>query len=65
MASILEFRRQPVHASALKAHDGTRATAEIVLFPGVRYERITGEPEPAPQGSGGGRRKRDRIDLEA
>ncbi len=66
MASILEFSRSTVRASAPKAHDGARPSAEIVFFPGVRYERASGGPEPAPQEDGRrGHRKRDRIDLEA
>lgn len=63
MASILEFKRSTYRASAQAMRDG--ATAEIVFFPGVRYERMSDTPEPAPkQKRRRSRRTRDRIDLD-
>ena len=66
MASILEFKRSTFRSSALDARDGAQVSAEIVLFPGVRYERMPDAPEPAPkERSCRARRRRDRIDLDA
>lgn len=63
MASILEFR-QP----ALQCRQGTgktagAASADIVLFPGVRYERWT-EGQPQPTKPRQRARRRDHLDLD-
>lgn len=66
MASILEFRKEALGSGALGTKGGPKGPAEIILFPGVRYERMT-DSEPAAQTPRGrrGSRRRDRIDLEA
>lgn len=63
MASILEFRRS---GCALRPHVGRTAagaSADIVIFPGVRYERLVDEPAPAKPRARRARR-RDRLDLD-
>ncbi|AHB49051.1 hypothetical protein W911_12565 [Hyphomicrobium nitrativorans NL23] len=62
MASILEFRSLPANAKPRSTADGTRGTADIVLFPGVRYERMTEDAEPAQKPRG--RARRDRLELD-
>jgi hypothetical protein len=59
----LEFKiaPKPTAASVLAAY-GAGQPAEIVLFPGVRYERHVEEPEPKPKKS---KRRRDTLDLES
>ena len=62
MATILEFRSAPrPAASALAANGAIMASAEIVLFPGVRYERqeTVGETKAKR-----GKRRRDTLELE-
>ncbi len=61
MATILEFKiaPKPSAASVLAAY-GAGQSAEIVFFPGVRYERHE-EPEEKPRKS---KRRRDTLDLE-
>jgi len=59
MATILDFRS--VDRPRGRRGGGTQArTAEVVLFPGVRYERWT---ETAPTAKKRGRRTRDTIDI--
>ena len=64
MASILEFR-QPAFGSrqvSVKS-DAAAVSADIVLFPGVRYERWTdAEDEPAKPRRHA--RRRDHLDLD-
>ncbi len=62
MATILEFKiaPKPSAASVLAAY-GAGQSAEIVFFPGVRYERQEG-PEAKPRKS---KRRRDTLDLES
>jgi hypothetical protein len=64
MASILEFRR-PEFSSRLGARvsAGGSDTADIVLFPGVRYERWS-EEQPAPPQRTRRARRRDSLDLD-
>lgn len=50
MATILEFRSE-AEKSPAKAGRRRRRSAEIVIFPGVRYERY-GDDAPAARGSG-------------
>lgn len=59
MATILEFRIRDSRATAPKA-DLRQSCADIVIFPGIRYERST---EPLAKQSRRGRR-RDRLELE-
>lgn len=63
MATILEFRSapRPTAASALAAH--SELSAEIVFFPGVRYERQD-EADDAGKGTAG-KRRRDTLELES
>ncbi len=62
MATILEFKiaPKPTAASVLAAY-GAGQSAEIVLFPGVRYERHVEGPEAKIRKS---KRRRDTLDLE-
>jgi hypothetical protein len=62
MATILEFRNQE-RSTTLPAFSANRASAsaEIVLFPGVRYERQTEKDE---EKSKRGKRRRDTLELE-
>ena len=59
MASILSFRPSQ---RAGAAHTGSGASAEIVFFPGVRYERWADE---APDAKAKKRsRRRDKLELQ-
>ena len=58
MADILEFRASSEQAPKPRTRR-RRRTAEIVIFPGVRYERWT----DGPQDSGGKPVKRDVLEL--
>lgn len=60
MATILEFRSvpRPAPASVLAAHPAL--SAEIVFFPGVRYERAEGGQDSAKRG----KRRRDTLEFE-
>ena len=61
MATILEFRPQGRDAG-LTAMGGGRASAsaEIVFFPGVRYERWSAQPAPKQRRR---LKKRDKIEV--
>ena len=59
MATILEFRAQSHTASHSRRGCGP---AEIVFFPGVRYERWGDTPPPKPRIRKS--RPRDTIELE-
>lgn len=62
MASILEFRKSAFRFRP-STERGASATADIVLFPGVRYERW--EEKHLPEKPEGRRtRRRDRLDLD-
>jgi hypothetical protein len=63
MADILDFRRSAGRSS--RRPSGT--SAEIVLFPGVRYERWETAPSQAAaeKPKRGRRTKRDTLDLES
>lgn len=63
MASILEFRRSPFRYRPLIDQRGANSSADIVLFPGVRYERWS-EEEAASKPRSRRSRRRDRLDLE-
>jgi hypothetical protein len=58
MATILEFR----HGMRLNGsrRNGTEAPAEIVFFPGVRYERWQDEPVTTSKKRA---RHRDKLEL--
>lgn len=62
MASILEFRSLTANAKPRSAAEGTRGPADIVLFPGVRYERMAEDaaPEQKPRRA----TRRDRLELD-
>lgn len=62
MATILEFKvaLKPTAASVLAAY-GAGQSAEIVLFPGVRYERHGEGPAATTKKT---KRRRDTLDLE-
>ena len=62
MASILEFRTLPARARPLAVADGAGCTADIILFPGVRYERMTDDAEPARKPRR--RTRRDCLELD-
>ena len=59
MATILEFRSEPEKAP-LKLTCRRRRTAEIVIFPGVRYERAHGDQAGSSSAS---RIERDTLKL--
>ncbi|MFA5958131.1 hypothetical protein [Hyphomicrobium sp.] len=63
MATILEFKfaPRPTAASMLAACNAA-ASAEIVLFPGVRYERPTDGPDA---NSARTKRRREEPELES
>jgi hypothetical protein len=63
MASILEFRRPGFMERPHTSRSTANASADVVLFPGVRYERHAEEPEPAKPRSRRSRR-RDHLDLD-
>jgi hypothetical protein len=60
MATILEFRSAPRPAPASQLAIEPGQMAEIVLFPGVRYERAEEEPAEPKRA----RRQRDTIEIE-
>ncbi len=62
MATIIAFKAapKPTEASVLATY-ARRQSAEIVLFPGVRYERH--DDDPAGKKLKKPRRRRDRLDL--
>jgi hypothetical protein len=63
MASILEFRKSAFSVRSVNEKGGASATADIVLFPGVRYERWEDAHATDEQRSRRTRR-RDRLDLD-
>jgi hypothetical protein len=63
MASILEFRKSAFRFRPLNERSGAGVTADIVLFPGVRYERWGDEPSPDKSRSRRAR-QRDRLELD-
>jgi hypothetical protein len=59
MATIIVFDTARCARPASPAR--SRGGAEIVIFPGIRYERTPdSDPEPSPAGEG---RKRDRLSI--
>ena len=62
MASILEFKTSPASARPGAAGRDVNGTAEIILFPGVRYERAT--QEAVPHSKPRARTRRDRLELD-
>lgn len=62
MASILEFRRHGLNVRSQQGRGTAGASADIVLFPGVRYERFAEEPTAKPRGRRS--RRRDRLELD-
>lgn len=63
MAMIIDFKA----GSARIGGGGLRTaagSAEIVLFPGVRYERMSDEPAAASKPASRSRKKRDKLELE-
>ncbi len=59
MATILEFRGVAKHSKSAVALR-QQAAGEVVIFPGVRYERWADAPLPQQQGRG---TRYDRLDL--
>lgn len=62
MAAILEFKTSSIRVRPLAAEPKTMVSAEIVLFPGVRYERPS-EDESASKPRRRARR-RDRLEFD-
>ena len=62
MASVVEFRRTGLHSRSLSMGIA-KGPGEIVLFPGVRYERKK-EETPPPANERRRARRRDRLDFE-
>lgn len=61
MASILEFRRSAIQVRTLTV-ERANGSADIVLFPGVRYERA--EDDTAAKSRRKRARRRDHLDLD-
>ena len=67
MATIIEFHARDRGTDSAADHQGERATAEILLFTGIRYERhrdaapAAGSTEPVRKPRGA--RKRDRLEI--
>jgi hypothetical protein len=63
MATILEFRANVAKYPEFAERRDPRQAGEVVIFPGVRYER---DAEPASQSKTRGKRlrQRDRLELE-
>lgn len=63
MASILEFRAPALQCRQINGNGMAAGTADIVLFPGVRYERwADGEREPAKPNTS--RRRHEHLTLD-
>jgi hypothetical protein len=60
MATILDFRSAAERPRGRHGRVRSASSAEVVLFPGVRYERWDDAPAPAKKR---GRRSRDTIDI--
>lgn len=63
MASILEFRQPTLQARQVTATSEVRS-ADIVLFPGVRYERWTEADAESAEKPRRRARRRDQLDLD-
>jgi len=64
MASILEFRQPALGSRQMTTRRGVVASADIVFFPGVRYERWA-EADARPAEKPRHRtRRRDHLDLD-
>lgn len=63
MASILEFRKPAFEFRRTSAKGEEAVSADIVLFPGVRYERWT-EAQPESTKPRRRARRRDHLDLD-
>jgi hypothetical protein len=63
MATILEFKSvpRPAEASVMAAYGGAHS-AEIVFFPGIRYEHHVDETELRPARS---KRRREEPEFES
>jgi hypothetical protein len=59
MASIVEFKRVGLYARP--SPSAQRGSAEIVIFPGVRYERASDDKAEKPRRR---TRRRDRLDFD-
>jgi hypothetical protein len=62
MATILEFRVHAAKSQILAAERGQGLSAEVVIFPGVRYERHVEDQPATPRRSKS--RQRDRLELD-
>jgi hypothetical protein len=66
MATILVFKaegRLADNEPGPSAQSHGPRTAEIVIFPGVRYERAVGNEAPSSSSAQPNGRSRDRLDL--
>lgn len=61
MATILEFRAHAARYPEFSDQRDRSRSAEVVIFPGVRYER---DPQPEASAKARGRRSRQRDRLE-
>lgn len=65
MASIIEFRRPGFMDRPHGSRSISSVSADVVIFPGVRYERHVDEPEPEIAKPRSRRsRRRDRLELD-
>jgi len=64
MALILAFRAPAAHPSASpQTQDSKLVSAELIFFPGVRYERHAPEQDPAPVAKGRRARRSSQREL--
>lgn len=63
MASILEFRQPAFGSRQVSVKGDAAVSADIVLFPGVRYERWT-DAEAEPETPRRRAHRRDHLDLD-
>lgn len=62
MATIIDFRSEATRTGSAAGLAGKAGPAEIVLFPGVRYERACGSSKERPRA--GKSRRREPNDLD-
>lgn len=64
MASILEFKPAAFGSRQEAERNEAAGSADIVLFPGVRYERWTEAPSESDAPPRRRARRRDRLELD-
>lgn len=64
MASILEFRQPAFGSRQVSVKSDKAVSADIVLFPGVRYERWSDDAAPESDKPRRRARRRDHLELD-